>query len=363
MSVESLKDTINEMYGMNAEITIYDYDFNNAKFTAKLLAGDTDFDIYGLSSEFMPYYAQNSACYDLSDIKEIAGQFDYMFDGTKELCSVGGKLYGAPLYLDKSPSIWKCNVELAEKLGIDITSLSTKKMTWNEFYDLSIEAKTKAEELNIENFTVLYCEGMKAVNHRITDYMTNYLDYTNKKVVDMRNEYAGYLDSYIKMLNEGLISNAGRNSALFTEFGYFNYYDCENQIFPQPLISIDDSYVINTILLAINPNSPNIEAAIKYLEYSVKLPVLKKRISEFLLKDWDSYEYYSTAAQNTEKRKPQTNGVEVTAFITKNGKSLYYNWDIFKEMSADIQSLFKFDISSKDYAQKLYEKSKIIILE
>jgi hypothetical protein len=364
MNAENLKAIIKEIYGMNAEITVYNYDFNNEKFTTKLLAGDIDFDIYGLSSEFMPYYAKNGACYDLSSEKKIVEQFDYMFDGLKELCSVGSKLCGVPLFLNKLPSMWSCNVELAEKLAIDIVNLSTKKMTWEEFYDFSVIIKNKAETLNIENFSVLSYLGWEMmIDHRIDDYMTNYLDYTNKNVEDMRHEYAGYLDSYIKMLNEGLISNEDGGSALFSRLGAFDYLNYNNQIFPQPLITANDSYIINSIVLAINPNSPNIEAAKKYLEYSVALPVLKRRIGDYLLKNWDLYEYYNPITNEIIKHKAKTNGHDVTAFMIKNGKAEYYNWDIFKEMSSDIGSILEFKISSKDFAQKLYEKSKMIIEE
>ena len=361
---ENLKILLDEIYGIKTEIVVYPYDFSKDKIATKLLAGDTDFDLYCLSSEFISYYAKINACYDLSSTKEIVDKFDYMFDGIKELCSVGDKLCGVPFALEKGPSIWYCNVELAEKLGIDIIDFSTKKMTWSEFYDLSLQLKAKAETLNIKDFSVLAYIGSEGrIDHRLADYMTNYLDYDNKKVKNMTDEYTNYLNMYLKMINEGLIANDYTESVLFNQLGFFSYLNCDNQIVPQPLISADDLYMVNSTILAINPNSPNIDAAKKYLEYSIALPVLKKRTNDYFLKDWDLYEYYDPFTKKIEKREPKTNGQEVTAFILKNSKKGYYNWDIFTQMSSYIWSLLDSSMPTEEFAQKLYEKSKMIIEE
>jgi hypothetical protein len=90
--------------------------------------------------------------------------------------------------------------------------------------------------------------------------------------------------------------------------------------------------------------------------------VLQKRVSDYLLKDWDLYEYYNFEGER-EIHEITTNGHDVIAFMVKNGKAMYYNWDVFKEVVDDIGLLFDRKISSDDYAKKLYNKSKMIIEE
>jgi len=368
-NLENLLPLIEETYGMKAEITVYPFEAGTDKIAVKLLAGDDDFDIYCLLSYFLPYYAKNNACYDLSSTKEITDNFAYMFDGLKEICSSGGKLCGVPLFVNSGQNMWNCNTELAKKLGIDIETLSTKKMTWGEFYDFIVSAKTKAESLGIENFRAVSDFGL-IIDLKIQDYMTNYLDYTNKKVENKTDDYARYLDIYIKMLDENLISDrleseGGAKSALFDRMGYFDYNNCELQPFPQPLLAAGDAYVIDPFVMAANPNSKNIEAAIKYLELSISPPILKKRPYDYLLKDWDLYECNSHLDHETKdhKHEAKTNGHEVTAFMIRNGKRRYYNLDIFREMSSHIDALRNSEMTAKDFAQKLYEKSKMIIEE
>lgn len=378
MQVETIKGLIYETYGVNAEITAYNgIEQSEDKIATKLLAGDTDFDIYTLAADYMPYYTKNNACYDLSSAKEIIDNFEHMFDGLKDVCSVGSKLCGVPLYLNIRQNLWDCNLELAEILNIDIEKLSTEKMTWKEFYDFAVKIKTKAEEFKIEDFYVLSAWGTE-IDHRVWDYMTNYLDYTNKKVDNKTAEYIEYLKLYMKMQDEGLISKELKignadGSTLFSVFGIFDYIACESQPFPQPFITAGDSYLVNTVILAINPNSPNIEAAKKYIEYSISLPVLKKRVSDYLLKDWDLYEYFEeelVAGENgvevvtTEKKmEAAKNGHEVIAFMVKNGKRHYGNSDIWSEMNADATLMTERKLSIDEYAQKLYNKSKMIIEE
>ena len=367
-SLETIRELIYDTYGMNAQITAYDSagSWDDNKIATKLLAGDTDFDMYTLSSNLVPYYAKNNACLDLSSSKGIVDNFSNMFDGLLDICSVEEKLCGVPVRLNMFYNMWDCNIELAEKLGLDIASLSTKKITWHEFYDFAAEAKAKADELGITDFYVLSAWG-EDIDPKIWHYMTNYLDYTNKKIENKTTEYIAYLNLYKKMQDEGLISKdfafTARDSILFTMTGAFSYKACDRQPFPNPLITDGDSYLVEPLMLAINPKSPNIEAAKKYLEYATSLPVLQKRVDDYLLKDWDLYEYSDPAGIEMGVGIATTNGHEVVKFIIKNGKRFYGNDDIYNEIQADAQLLKERKMSIEDFAQKLYQKSKMIIEE
>lgn len=361
---DELRDLMLELYGIETEIIKYQYDFTNDKFTTKLLAGESDFDIYCMQDIFLNYYAKNSACYDLSSTKEIADNFNSMFDGTKELCTANGKLCGIPLTINTMQDTWGCNIELAQKLGIDIEELSTKKMTWKEFYDFSVAAKSKAESLGIDNFYV-FSNLFSGIDLGIHDYMTNYFDYTDKIVKNNTDDYVEYLNIYMKMMDEKLIttdSESKNASVLFNTDGSFDYYKCDNQIFPKPLISVEDSYVIGADILAVNPNSNNIAASVKYLEYASSLPVLKRKIGAYLLKDRGLYEYYNIDGERV-IYESATNGHEVKAFMIKNGRQHYFNRDIFNEMSSYNDALRNREMKPEDFAQKLYDKSKMIIEE
>ena len=383
VGLEKLKKLIYDEYGVNAEITTYPYVFDDDKIATKLLAGDDDFDIYFLQSMHIPYYAKVNALCDLSSSKEIVENFGNMFDGMQDLCSVGDKLCGVPVQVTKLNTIWDCNIELAEQLGIDIAELSTKKMTFAEFYDFAVEMKAKSVEIGMEEFYIL-SGGTLDVDHRVIDYMTNYLDYTNKTVENRTQEYIDYINLYMKMADEGLIKVVSswnlrleRDDILFLSSGDFSYLTPDIQPFPKPLISINDSYQIETNILAINPHSPNIEAAKKYLEYSISLPILQKRVFEYFLNDWDLYEYWLPESQlmdingdileilppTIEKREAKTNGHEVVAFLIKNGKRAYFNLDIFNEMRDNVIDLRNGVMTPEDFAQKLYSKCKMIIEE
>jgi hypothetical protein len=185
----------------------------------------------------------------------------------------------------------------------------------------------------------------------------------------------------MKMLDEGLISSdfKYKDNALFNRMGGFDYLNCARQPFPQPLIYSSDSYVIDSVILAINPNTPNIEAAKKYLEYSISLPVLQRRTSDYLLKDRDLYEFSwgfheemaiilgRTLEEHLEEigiaKEPTTNGHDVLAFMYKNSKPRYFNLDIFNEMDSESEALRSRTMTPEEFAEKLYKKSKMIIEE
>lgn len=348
---------ISEEFDINVEQIKYDADDGREKIGLKLLANDTDFDLFCIDATYIDYYAKNNAIYDLSQEAQIVRNFDNMFEGIKDLCSSNNILCGVPLSINQSQCLWKCNSELMKKLNF---SVPLQKMTWTEFYELSKRLMQEANDLGINDFKVFSQNGM---NIQFVEYMSNYLDYINQTTVDSRGEYSGFLNIYINMIDEGMISEKYEPSnSLFTIGGTFDYFTTDEYIFPEPLFSHESRYAVGVTILAVNPNSKHIEQAVEYLTAASSVSVQKKAVSTYLLKDREMYEYIDKSG-NQQKLIDNTDGHSVLAFVISNSTRQYFNKDIFRQVQEYVSKMRNRSISVDEFSDMVYQKAKMIIEE
>lgn len=351
-----IKKIIFSEYNINVEQIKYDSDTAEDKIRLKLLANDSDFDLFCVSSKNIDHYSKNHAFYDVSSSTTIVQNFNAMFDGLYDLCISNDILCGVPISVNRTQNLWNCNTSLLETLNL---ALPLEKITWKEFYDWAVILKEQATDAGIADFVVYAQNG---VNIQLIEYMSNYMDYTATTVLDHTTEYIEYLDLYFKMLKEGLISDSTDSHALFTSGGHYDYMTTSAIVFPSPVLTEDAQYTVGVNLLAINPSSQHIEQAIEYLAYASSEEVLNFRPSEYLLKDRSHYQYINNSGERV-LYESTTNGHDVLAFLLKNSTRQYFNRDVFQEMNADILKLRNQEMSTSDFAKKLYDKALMIIEE
>ena len=343
----TLNDRVNlirEEFDINVEQIKYDADSGREKIGLKLLANDTDFDLFCIDTTYIDYYAKNNAVYDLSKEAQIVINFDNMFAGIKDLCFSNNILCGVPLSINQSQCLWKCNSELMKKLNF---SIPLQKMTWIEFCELSQRLKKEANDLGINDFKVFSQNGM---NVQLVEYMSNYLDYVNQTTIDCRDEYSSFLNTYINMVDEGIISETyDPGNSLFTIGGSFDYFANDEYVFPEPLFSHESSYVIGITILAVNPNSNHTEKAVEYLTAASSVSVLKKAAFTYLLKDREMYEYTDRNG-NRQELSDNTGGHSVLAFVISNSTRQYFNKDIFGQVQEYVTKMRNRSISTDEFS-------------
>jgi ABC-type glycerol-3-phosphate transport system substrate-binding protein len=352
-----IQKIISSTYNINIEQIKYDSSSGENKIRLKLLANDSDFDLFCVSSKNIAHYSKNNAFYDLASSATIVQNFDSMFEGLYDLCVSNNILCGIPVSVNKMQNLWNCNSSLLETLNID---LPLKKITWQEFYDWANELKNRAADAGINDFVVYAQDG---INIQLIEYMSNYMNYIDGTVLNHTTEYAEYLDLYFRMISEGLISDTTDNkNALFTSGGHFDYMTTSAVVYLSPVLTPETQYTVGVNLLSINPNSRHIEQAIEYLEYASSEETLNLRPSEYLLKDRSSYQFINNFGERV-IYESSTNGHDVLSFLIKNSTRQYFNRDVFNEMNADITKIRNQEISTSDFALKLYDKALMIIEE
>jgi ABC-type glycerol-3-phosphate transport system substrate-binding protein len=232
-------------------------------------------------------------------------------------------------------------------------------MTWTDFYDYACSAKQKAEERGIRDFYV-----QSGMNIQFIEYMSNYLDYINGTVTDAREEYKSFLNLYMKMMDEELISDsfATASTSLFSAGGTFDYVANDVTVFPEPLFSESCKYTVGVTLLAVNPYSEHLEEAAEYVRMASSPEVLQRAVSAYLLKDRDSYQYFDRNG-NLVVLEDKTGGHAVLEYVFANSTRQYFNQDVFNEIKEYMGKVKDRTMTADEFAEIIYNKTKMVIIE
>ena len=252
------------------EISTTDYLYND--FYLKILAGDSDVDIYFVRPTEIRLLTEKGIYTPLES--EIISEFNSKcFDYIKEYCEVDGQTVYMPVYAGASAI-------LVPKGAIEETGMTYSDIEHLDGY-LSFARNYTGDRIAFTNGGTLF----EILN---LQYEKFYCDFENGDVNYMTPEY---FDLYEKMLSgylryaqnpgapEGFVHNSGLadgvydgDIVLMTYDLYFNNGDYSDffekwRAFPIPKISdnITQNY-IDTTYAMINPYSENKEAALRVLE-------------------------------------------------------------------------------------------------
>ncbi len=252
----------------------------------KLLAGDTDFDIFMVTTEMSDLlkegYYENLGGYSL-----LNDYYTRMIPGMKELCSVGNSVALIPENLrlnalrvngtvaDLPENLPQTFPELAALTGSIPTNSDAQFMTEYNLYNMTIPWFNQITS----NYIMKNMDDGQ-VKEDLTALYELCLELSDDPAVAFGNDYQNYKPVF------DIVTNNGRNTYLM-----------ENN-FLMPVLPMSDAYgqVVEGSFYAINPNSPNKEIAAIFL--AAHLYHEEKNYAQYFDK-WDETAHYSDGSAET----------------------------------------------------------------
>ena len=214
----------------------------------KLLAGDTDFDLFWLSAE-TPTLFKEGYFTDLGSYPLLKSYYDRMPEGLAELCSVGGVPALYPLHLYRT--------DLAVYTGLAGDNF-TPPETFEAFRKFTDSIRVPGR-LNLMQVTHIRSAADPWLNQLISNFMEGRgTDEGAQEELTMLLTWA--LEQYAE-------SEPGKDSVIRTVTGSAGE---GYTAFPVPKLNEAYGTPYTGEYLAVNPNSPNRDAAALYLAYKME---------------------------------------------------------------------------------------------
>ncbi len=262
---------------------------SDEKFALKVLARDTDYDLFYLSSrETMAYnIRENGVFYPLNEVEGVQEYLDACFPYIKELATdEEGNIWMIPVKTAVIGLLY--NREFCETNGVDLTS-----MDWIEFLNFTAESK-KAEGSIADISTYVLKEQF------IEQYLTKYDTFDTpefracaeqfRKVMQEQGEWMIYL-SITGPIEQGIISECYYEGFVYDraiEDVVEKIGDSDSVgVIGIPKISEDIKNVGSITFLAVNPASDRLEQTLDYITAFSKYMMTEK--DTFLLEDETMY--------------------------------------------------------------------------
>lgn len=223
----------------------------------KLLAEDTDYDIFIVNST-MPELFDGKYYEDYSQYPVIKDYFDKMIPGMADLCTIDGKLALAPVYM------------YVDSLNFTPQTLADPKKapkTFDEFF-------SKYDELTENLGDDYYCKDYAEVNFIsawLNELASNYFsevisDETAEKDLLRLYECAEGLDEYEKIYIGEDYNDKSARFMYYINPGSKSAGERNNWV-AWPKLGEKYKYSVEGRFMAVNPNSPNKELALKCITY------------------------------------------------------------------------------------------------
>ncbi len=233
------------------------------KLKLKLLAGESDFDLYFGAMQDGADHLTNTLILDhpvwepLENFPQIMEQMDALFDDVVRLCTYDGHIFGIPKSFSISNTFLSYDAALFEELGV---TLPDTDWTLEDFYKL-------AKEVRSDGIYLAFSPPLS-----LWDYMHQYFDpYGSGTLNDDGPVLREYLTIYKKLCDEDLIypgtAKEMREEVANGELrillgnatsGYI--WDRQDVLLP-PSFNGERIYTVNRPYLIMNPNSKNKNAA------------------------------------------------------------------------------------------------------
>lgn len=257
--MENLVYILKRDHDIQLEVTTIDED----KLKLKLLAGESDFDLYVGAMQDGGTYLTNTLVLDypvyepLENFPQIMEQMDGLLDDVVRLCSHDGHIFGIPSSFYISNTMVSYDAELMDELGV---TLPDDDWTFADFYEL-------AKEVRSGN---VYLSGSLPLS--LWDYMHQYFDpYGSGTLNDDGTALREYLTLYKKLSDEDLIYSgtyseqrelvaSGELRILLGNASSDFVWKRTDVILP-PSFNGERIYTVNNPYLIMNPKSQNKNAA------------------------------------------------------------------------------------------------------
>ncbi len=276
------------------------------KLKLKLLAGESDFDLYVGAMQDGGTYLTNTLILDypvyepLENFPQIMEQMDGLFEDVVRLCSHDGHIFGVPKSFYIMNTMLSYDAELLEELGV---TLPDADWTLADFYEL-------AKEVRSDN---IYLTGYMPLS--LWDYMHQFFDpYGSGTLNDDGTALREYLTIYKKLYDEDLIYHgtlteereaiAKGELRLLLNNGPTDYIWKRSDVILPPSFVGERIYTVNNPYLIMNPKSKNKNAAATVIaEYlNPKNRILSQaNWGGYIYKDMSVYEHSAVYYSNFEE--------------------------------------------------------------
>jgi len=332
-----------------------------SKLNSMLMSGDNSFDIYLLSTltDIPSYYIKKGVYEDLHNYTAVSQQFDDMFEGIEKLCSYNGALFGVPVGIHNSNTVYQLNTEMLKDLKLEMPAYD---WTWSDFEKHAKDITTAGTNFMMQQgkygswsfnmFSVSACIKM--------DLTKEAFNYTK---TDIKNELE-FVDS---IYEKGYILNESRSyekqENLLLNFAYVPINDSSldnRKIIPTPVFNDKRVYPFMVNYFCLNKASKNKQLAAEFLgkciskeaqavDLITQMPILYKdkaiyeesAYKNFITDDWN-YNVYSYMLKNSYRNE--------TYMISENIRDYVFEY-------------FEGRISSDEFAEVIYNKMKQIVEE
>gem|GEM_PF-4623776 len=256
-SYTSIYDSVLQFMNANGFSVKLEYTFitpSNEEYintmAKKLLAGDSDFDIFVIDSALSSLFSEKYLL-DLSQYRVLTPYYSSMLEGLADLCTVGKKTALVPTHLstDVITAAGDCGSAELSLDGIFKTDTDSELLCGNK-----------------DSIALL----MPWFNQLMSNYMANVI--SDSEAEEGLQSLYNYADKVMKSQNV-YIGEAYPSKEYFMDFNMNIAGDIHDQARNKPyanaLPKIADNYknAVNCSFLAVNPKSDNIELAVAFLAY------------------------------------------------------------------------------------------------
>ena len=362
---ESYFNSVAYEFGVENNNTVVEFvNISSKEYTTKLnsmlMSGDSSFDIYLLTNyiDIPSYYIKNGVYEDLQSYPVVSEKFDDMFDGIEKLCSYNGALFGVPVGIHNSETVYQLNTEMLEKLKLEMPAYD---WTWSDFEKYAGDITANGTHFMMQENKFGFWFDIYSVSNCIKmDLTKEAFNYTK---ADIENE----LNFVDKIYEKGIILNKERSfekqENLLLNFAYVPQNDgsLDNcKIIPAPVFDDKRIYPFRVKYFCMNNASKNKQLAAEFLgkciskeaqseNLIIQIPILYKDkavyegsiYKNFITDDWN-YNVYSYMIKNSYRNETIKTYRDITDYIL---------------------GYFEGRISSDEAAEAVYNKMKQIVEE
>jgi len=346
-------------------IEITDYQAYESGLAKKLMANDTDFDLFVLDAN-MSSVLDKSYFTDLSVYENIADNFNKMLPGYRELFSVNNAIYGVPIFFDADAYVY--NSERLDFYGIEQPTLVP---TLSEYLGIFSNAKEQFQTDGVSAGHLLF--------HRFFgSLVASFFAGNDVQLSDI----SGFLESMLAVNNAGGMASPNTyGNGLFQESMLCNYTRTD-RLMMSPVYKENAKLAVSVISLCVNVNSKNKELAAEYLamltspeietafldEYIPMLDVLyshshdeieidEAHIKTDLLAAEEIAQYQYLYERDTMQ---ENENYQIYKEVISNASRRYYNGDIYVFAMQAFERLANNEISLEKAAENVYSKMLMV---
>ena len=341
----------------------YSYMTDTSKIKTKLMAGDSDFDIFTANQADIGHYMRNGVMQELNGYPSIKDSFKNLFDGLEDKCSYKGKLLGVPFGIQVLGYV--VNDRLAKKIGV---SVPKGRWTWEDFYKLAKDARKDINGDGIKDTYIIALDPTRKEAPLFLEFLEcAYIDTLERKVEIDRNEFIELLNIWKKLWDEDLI--LGDQNGMFSEdsrvlmhMGGISLASGDQHLAYLPGLKTSNTYPLLDInFLCINRNSKNKELASEYLAQLLSREVQTAKGSIPSISNYKDISLYKELYEGTKLANKEN--YSMYADILKNSKMELSNQDLRGHEISVVERFMNGSISAEEAVRDIEEKAKMIIEE